>query len=148
MARRPRSRARTPRPARLGKDVAALLDWERVCRVATVSADGVPHIVPVCHVLDGGKLYFGTGQDDVKIRNLRANPRATVVVDVYSDQWSTLRGAMVQGTARIIEGGPAFRRVRRRLYEKYPQYPDDAALDESDSLVVEVTPTHVFSWGL
>lgn len=39
-------------------------------------------------------------------------------------------------------------RVRALLYKKYPQYPTEAALDEKDSTIVEVTPTHVFSWGV
>jgi hypothetical protein len=37
--------------------------------------------------------------------------------------------------------------VRERLYRKYPQYPREAAISPSDSVVVEVTPTRVFSWG-
>jgi hypothetical protein len=55
---------------------------------------------------------------------------------------------MVQGTTTLIDKGPRFRKIRGLLYRKYPQYPDDAALDESDSVIVEVTPTHVFSWGV
>src|SRR5262245_24010903 len=133
---------------RLKKAVAQLIEWERVCRVATVGGGGVPHLVPVCHVVDGGKIYFGSGKDAQKIQNLRANPRVAVSVDLYSDAWAHLKGVMVQGTATLIEKGPRFRKVRALLYEKYPQYPDDAALDESDSVIVEVTPTHVFSWGV
>ena len=56
------------------------------------------------------------------------------------------RGVMVQGRARVIERGPRFRGLRRRLYAKYPQYPREAALGETDSVIVELTPTHVFSW--
>jgi hypothetical protein len=55
---------------------------------------------------------------------------------------------MVQGTARLIERGPRFKRARARLYAKYPQYAKEAALSPSDSVIVEVTPTHVFTWGL
>ena len=32
---------------RLKRSLAKLVEWERVCRVATVSAAGVPHLVPV-----------------------------------------------------------------------------------------------------
>jgi nitroimidazol reductase NimA-like FMN-containing flavoprotein (pyridoxamine 5'-phosphate oxidase superfamily) len=135
------------RPARLAGKVADFVQWERVCRVATVGAAGVPHVVPVCHVLAGGKLYFGSGDDGRKTTNIVENPRVTVVVDAYSDAWSTLRGVMIQGRARLIERGPRFRRVRDQLYRKYPQYPREAALSPADSVVVEVTPTHVFTWG-
>jgi nitroimidazol reductase NimA-like FMN-containing flavoprotein (pyridoxamine 5'-phosphate oxidase superfamily) len=136
------------RAGRLTKAVIELVAWERVCRVATAGADGAPHVVPVCHVLHGGKIYFGSSAEASKVRNVRATPWVTVVVDVYSDSWSSLRGVMLQGTARLIEKGTRFRTARALLYRKYPQYPEQAALDVSDSVIVEVTPTHVFSWGL
>jgi nitroimidazol reductase NimA-like FMN-containing flavoprotein (pyridoxamine 5'-phosphate oxidase superfamily) len=107
----------------------------------------MPHLVPVCHVLLGGKLYFASGDDGRKVKNLRENPQVTVTVDLYSDHWSTLKGVMIQGRARLIERGPRFRRVRDQLYRKYPQYSREAALSPSDSVVVEVTPGRVFSWG-
>jgi len=133
---------------RLKKTLANLIQRERVCRVATVSEAGVPHLVPVCHVLVDGKIYFGSGNDAKKVLNLKASSRVAVSVDLYSDDWSNLKGVMVQGTAKLFEKGPRFRRIRALLYKKYPQYPDEAALDESDSVIVEVTPTHVFSWGV
>ena len=134
-------------PTRLNKTLADFVAWERIGRVATASAAGVPHLVPVCHVLTGGKIYFASGDDGRKVKNLRENPRVTLTVDVYSDHWGTLKGVMIQGRARLIEKGPRFRRVRERLYRKYPQYPREAAISPSDSIVVEVTPTRVFSWG-
>jgi PPOX class probable F420-dependent enzyme len=140
-----RKRARS---AKLTKKAAAFVERERVCRLATASAEGQPHLVPVCHVLAGGKIYIGSGDDGAKVRNLKANPRATVTVDLYSDHWGSLKGVMVQGRAKIIERGPAFMRARRRLYAKYPQYAKEAAISPSDSVVIEVTPTHVLAWGL
>ncbi|MBI4636357.1 MAG: pyridoxamine 5'-phosphate oxidase family protein [Candidatus Rokubacteria bacterium] len=133
---------------RLKKSVARLIEWQRVCRVGTVGEHRVPHVVPVCHILADGKIYFASGNDGRKILNLRQNARLAVTVDLYADDWANLKGVMVQGRARLIERGPRFRAIRRRLYAKYPQYPDEAALDESDSVVVEVTPTRVFSWGI
>jgi nitroimidazol reductase NimA-like FMN-containing flavoprotein (pyridoxamine 5'-phosphate oxidase superfamily) len=131
---------------RLTKDLAKLVGRERVCRVSTVGRAGVPHVVPVCHVLVDGKVCFASEGGARKIAHLRANPAAAVVVDVYSEDWSGLKGVMIQGQAALIEGGPRFRKLRRLLYEKFPQYPEDAALDEGD-VIVEITPQHVFSWG-
>ena len=133
---------------RIPKKAADLIRLERVCRVATAGGGGLPHVVPVCHVLVGDKLYFGSGDDGRKVLNLRENPQLAVTVDIYTDAWSQLRGVMLQGRARLIERGPAFRRIRDRLYEKYRHYSREAALAPSDSTIVELTPTHVFSWGL
>jgi nitroimidazol reductase NimA-like FMN-containing flavoprotein (pyridoxamine 5'-phosphate oxidase superfamily) len=134
--------------SRLTKKVAAFVQWERVARVATTGRAGIPHVVPVCHLLAGGRVYFASGDDGRKVKNLQENPWATLTLDVYSDHWGTIRGVMIQGRAKLIERGPRFRQIRARLYRKYPQYPGEAALSESDSVIVEVTPTHVYSWGL
>ena len=120
---------------RLTKKVARLIDRERVCRVATTNAAGMPHLVPVC---DDGR----------KALNLAANPRVAVTVDLYSDDWSNIKGVMVQGRATLHARGPRFRKIRALLYRKYPQYARDAAISESDSVVVEVTPGRVFTWGV
>jgi PPOX class probable F420-dependent enzyme len=133
---------------RLTKKLSKLIGRERVCRVATAGADGAPHLVPVCHVLAGGKIYFGSDKNARKVANLRENPRIALTVDLYSEDWSELKGVMVVGTVTLIERGPRFKQARARLYEKYPQYPEEAALGASDSTIVEVTPTSVFAWGL
>jgi nitroimidazol reductase NimA-like FMN-containing flavoprotein (pyridoxamine 5'-phosphate oxidase superfamily) len=131
---------------RLTKAQARMIQWERAARVATVGASGMPHLVPVCHVIVGDKIYFGSGRKGRKVLNVRANGRLALTVDLYSDDWDRITGVMVQGRARVIERGLRFRRLRRRLYAKYPQYPREAALGESDSVIVELTPTRVFSW--
>src|SRR5437867_13428779 len=106
---------------RLKKELARLVGRERVCRVATAGRGGVPHAVPVCHVLADGKVCFGWESDAKKVQNLRANPHATVIVDLYAEDWSNLKGVMIQGTAALVERGPRFRQLRRLLYETYPQ---------------------------
>ena len=131
---------------RVKRPVAKFLRWQRVCRVATAGRGRVPHVVPVCHIFTDDKIYFASESDAKKVKNLRANPHVAITVDLYLDDWSILRGVMIQGTAALIEGGPRFRKLRRLLYEKFPQYPEEAALGEGD-VIVEVTPKHVFSWG-
>jgi PPOX class probable F420-dependent enzyme len=138
--------ARRRTRVKLTRKVEQFVALERVCRVATSGAAGMPHVVPVCHALGGGRLYIGSGKGR-KVKNLAENPQVTVVVDVYSDAWSLLRGVMIQGRARLVRSGPAFRRGRDLLYRKYPQYAREAALSPSDSVIVEITPTRVFTWG-
>jgi PPOX class probable F420-dependent enzyme len=118
----------------------------RVARVATVAADGIPHNVPVCPVFDGGKIYFGTERGAKKMRNIEANPNVTIVFDDYTDAWEYIRGVMLQGKARIVNR-TEFRRVRRKIYEKYLQYERTSPLGDRDSAIIEVTPEHKFSWG-
>ncbi len=54
---------------------------------------------------------------------------------------------MIKGEGKIVEKGPLFQEARRLLYQKYPQYEKEAALEEGESAIVEVTPLRIFSWG-
>jgi PPOX class probable F420-dependent enzyme len=53
----------------------------RTAKLATCGPGGQPHVMPVWFVLDGEDLVFMTWCDSVKGRNLRRNPRASVIVD-------------------------------------------------------------------
>ena len=132
---------------RLRRALVDFLALQRVAHVATADARRVPHVVPVCLVVEGGRLYFASGKTGRKLANLRANPHVAVSADDYTEAWGGLRGVVVSGTARVHARNATFRRIRRRLYQKYPQYPIEAALGDADSVVVEVTPRRVFAWG-
>src|SRR5207249_5422809 len=83
----------------------------------------------------------------IRDRNVTGVQTCALPIYLYSDDWSNLKGVLLQGTTALIEKGPRFRKIRRLLYAKYPQYPDEAALEESEVVIVEVTPVRVFSWG-
>src|SRR5205814_52859 len=67
-----------------------------VGRLATVAADGRPHIVPCCFALSGDVVYSAVDHKPKSTRqlrrltNLRGNPRAALLVDYYDDDWSSL----------------------------------------------------------
>ncbi len=101
----------------------------RVARLATVTADGRPHLVPCCFVLVDDVVYSAV--DDVKpktsaalrrIVNVRANPAASLLVDHYDDDWSTLWWVRVDGVARVLDDGPERERALDALAAKYDQY--------------------------
>ena len=89
---------------RLLRAHADFLALQRVAHVATVDARGIPHVVPVCLVVEAGRLYFASGKTGRKIANLRANPEVAVSVDEYTETWGRLRGVVVQGTATVQVG--------------------------------------------
>ncbi|MET8909946.1 PPOX class F420-dependent oxidoreductase [Micromonospora sp. NPDC004551] len=72
----------------------------RTGKLATVRADGSPHVVPVWFVLDGDDLIFNTGRDSVKGRNLVRDPRAALTVDEEQPPYAFVT---VRGTVTISE---------------------------------------------
>lgn len=112
-------------PAEAG---GGLLPWswavERVERarnywVATASPDGVPHLAAVWGVWLGGALYFSTGGQSVKARNLTASARC-VVTPEYADE-----SVVVHGVAERVGDPGAVDFVRRAYTAKYSEgFPD------------------------
>lgn len=133
---------------RLSGKVLAFIRSQRVARVATTARDGTPHNVPICPVAASGRLYFASEKKARKVRNIRENPRVALAFDHYSDDWNQLVGAMIVGKASIIDQGVAFQRARRALYRKFKSYARVAPIEPGESVIVCVTPTASFSWGL
>ena len=131
----------------LSLDEEKFVRWGRVARMATVSADGRIHNVPVSPVLDGGTLLIATDTTSKKVRNLEANARVTLVFDEYAEMWDLLRGVVIEGAVRIVRDGEEFARARGLLYEKYRQYEVDSPIEQATSVILVVTPERVLSWG-
>jgi general stress protein 26 len=70
-----------------------------VCRIATVSRGGWPHCVPVGYLYKNGRFYIPADKNSKKVKNLRNDPRACVVID---DEHENV--LMIQGRVRIVEG--------------------------------------------
>jgi PPOX class probable F420-dependent enzyme len=65
-------------------EVEAFLNYgTRTGKLATVRADGRPHVVPIWFVVDpaNGDILFNTSENSVKGKNLQRDPRLTLVVD-------------------------------------------------------------------
>jgi nitroimidazol reductase NimA-like FMN-containing flavoprotein (pyridoxamine 5'-phosphate oxidase superfamily) len=121
---------------------------QRVIRVTTVDKNDMPHNVPVCHVMEGINIYFPSGKKSKKIKNLKENSKVALICDDYTEIWSNLRGILIQGEATIISKRAEFRKLRKLLYQKYPQYERNAPIEEGKTVFVEVIPQHIVKWGL
>ena len=89
----------------------------RTGKLATVRADGRPHVAPVWFdVDDDGSLVFNTGSATVKGRNLRRDPRASLCVD---DQRPPFSFVIVEGVVEISDDLDEVRRWAGRLGGRY-----------------------------
>lgn len=96
------------RIAMTAAEVDAFLAAERTCRVATVGADGRPHVVPLWFVWDGEALWLWSITRSRRWADLARDPRVAVVVDT-GEQYDQLRGVEIGGTAEPV--GPAPRPI-------------------------------------
>lgn len=83
----------------------------RVARLATVSAAGVPHLVPITFALLDDQIVFVVDDKPKRTTRLRrldniaAQPAVCVLVDVYDDDWSRLWWVRADGRATVHDAG-------------------------------------------
>ncbi len=130
----------------------------RVARLATADADGRPHVIPVCFIhadlgYGGDAIYIVLDRKPKtteltrlrRVRNILANPQASLVVDHYDEDWQTLRYILVSCRAGLLNGDePEAALAVTLLREKYPQY-RQMALDGNP--VIKLTPQRYTAWS-
>lgn len=104
----------------------------RVVRLATVGADGIPHVTPVCFAMTEDTVYItidqkpkrGQAKPLQRLRNIAANATVALVADHYEENWSELGWVMLRGEARVLEDGEEHDYAQSILKSRYPQYRD------------------------
>ena len=134
------------------EEVARFLAEEMKVQVASIGADGAPHLTTLFYVLHDDRIAFWTYGSSQKVRNLERDPRITCLVETGTDYFE-LAGVSIKGTAEIVRdkdrireigtavthamsGGVDLGDLGREIVEKQVQ----------KRVAVIVTPTKVASW--
>jgi PPOX class probable F420-dependent enzyme len=100
----------------------------RIARLGTVGAAPRAQLVPCCFAVDDLIVYSAVDDKPKRTRRLSRltdvalNPHATLLVDHYDEDWSTLWWVRAGGPARIVEDQAEHDRAVALLLAKYPQY--------------------------
>jgi PPOX class probable F420-dependent enzyme len=100
----------------------------RVARLATASADGTPHLVPVVFAIEGDRVYTAVDAKPKRTRSLRRlanvidNPRVCLLADHYEEDWTALWWVRADGAGRVLaDDDPEAAQGRDLLAARYPQ---------------------------
>ncbi len=127
----------------LGKKELLFLKANELCRLATVSANCIPHVTPVIYATDGNNVVIATDYGTKKLKHLRANPKVSLVVDEYHPN----KGVVIQGHCEIYEKGEEYLRLLKILFSKFEYYRKNP-WNEGEAPILEIIPQKVTSWGL
>lgn len=123
---------------------AFLSEGTRTGKLATVRADGRPHIAPIWYMLDGDTIVFNTGEDTVKGKNMRREPRICLCVD---DERPPFAFAIIEGTVTFSDDLQELKTTATQIAARYmgeqlaEQYGTRNGVP--GELVVRVTPTKI-----
>ncbi|MDQ1704481.1 MAG: hypothetical protein QOF18_847 [Frankiaceae bacterium] len=132
------------------EEIAELLAGSRSATMATIGADGQPHLVAMWFAIIDGDICFETKAKSQKAVNLRRDPRITCLVEdgaVYED----LRGVAIEGTAEVSDDADLLWRIGVNIWERYyGPYTDDLKPIVETMLnkrvAVRVRPARTRSW--
>jgi PPOX class probable F420-dependent enzyme len=126
------------------EDLGGFLDEPRVAVLATLRRDGTVLLSPVWHEWRDGGFNLWIAAQDVKVRHLRRDPRATIVV---AESEPPLRGLEVRNTAELIDEGVSETAVR--IAARYIGEEEGAAYvgsQRGEHLIVRLTPGDIRIW--
>jgi PPOX class probable F420-dependent enzyme len=135
----------------------AFVSSQRVARLATIAVDGTPSLVPVCFALIGSdepaivsvlddKPKSVPDEELARVRHIRREPRVSVIVDRYDEDWSRLAFVQIRGIGRLVgPDDPLHATAIAALRSKYPQY-HAMAIEQRPVMVIE--SCRVTSWGM
>ena len=124
------------------------LDWEAVRTrlvaaghywLATVRADGRPHVVPVDGIWLDDSCFFGGSAQAVKHRNLKGDPRAVLHLE------DAASAVIVEGTCRqVFPDRELARRLAAASKEKFGYAPEPSSYTSTGLWCLR--PSRVLSW--
>jgi hypothetical protein len=129
-------------------EVAEFLATERICRVATVGADG-PHATPLWFGWDGTHVWLYSIVRSQRWADLERDPRIGLVVDAGVDYFE-LRGVEITGRVEFVGeapytgGDPQFAELERQFARKYMG--GDEMFHDGRHGWVRVVPRKIASW--
>lgn len=125
----------------------------RIARLATVDPSGQPLVVPVCYAYDGQDFFSAIDEKPKRVparnlkrlRNVDQNPKVSMVIDTYDDDWSQLEYVIVQGEAEVLFEGAERQRAIILLRNKYPQYREMTLHQQP---VIKIRPNKFIHWKM
>ena len=133
----------------------AFLEAARRAVLATIAPDGRPRLVPICFSLDPERPILYTPIDDkpkatddpaalARVRDIDRDPRVSVLVDRWTEDWSWLAWLRCTGSATVEPPSPDHAEAISLLRARYPQYAEHR-LERRPLIRIEIE--RVTTWG-
>jgi len=127
--------------------VRAVVETGPLAHLATINADGSPHLTIVWVGLDSDQLVIGKLMPDRKVANIRRDPRVSLSMEAEGDHLGMQYHVVIEGTAEITEGGaPA---LLHRLGKVYigPDADFPPMDNPPEGFTIRITPTRIRGMG-
>ncbi len=132
------------------EEITEFINNSRTTTMATIGADGQPHLVAMWYAVLDGEVWFETKAKSQKVVNLKRNPTITCLIE-DGLTYDTLRGVSIEGQAEIVEDPDVLFQVGISVFERYtaPYTEEMKPIVETmlnKRIAVRVRPARIRSW--
>jgi hypothetical protein len=102
------------------------------------------------HSRTGIDLYSATDDGPrpaKRMRNLTRDPRTTVLVDAYDEDWSTVWWVRLRGRGRAVTDAQERAHARQPLWDRYPQFGDPPPAEAASPPMMAVDIEQWAGWA-
>ena len=100
------------------EEIAEFVEQQRTATLASVSAEGQPHLVAMWYAVIDGQIWFETKAKSQKAVNLRRDPRVSVLIE-SGHTYDSLKGVSFEGKAVVVDDADALWQVGVSIWERY-----------------------------
>ena len=137
----------------------AFLSAARRAVLATIASDGRPRLVPICFAVDPTHPVLYTPLDEkpkatgdamhlARVRDVLADPRVSVLVDRWDEDWERLAWLRCHGTATVLESGAATTERHAAISALRARYPRYVSHRLEARPMIRIVIDRTTSWGV
>jgi len=136
----------------LNRKIGTFIRSARIAHLATADRSGQPLVIPICFAFDGIEFFSPIDEKPKQIsphklkrlRNIAENPKVSLIIDRYDEDWQRLAYVLITGRAKILLRGTRHRRAVLLLRKKYSQYERMAI---NDRPIIVISSIRMKTWG-
>ena len=113
------------------------------CRLATCYQNK-PHVVPVSYIFSEGSFYIATDYKTKKLSNIKNNPYASIVIDIYNP--FNHKGIVINADVELVENGQSFHFIFDLFFNKF-EWVRKSPWTEGEAPFLRIIPKSKSSWG-
>ena len=122
------------------KQITSIIDGVKDMTIATVREDGFPQATTVSYVNDELDIYFMTGAEAQKTKNIENNNKVSMTFDSDYEDWQHIEGLSMAGLADFVTDPEKQSEINQMLLDKFPQAANMEPMEGVEPVYVHVAP--------
>lgn len=119
--------------------VLELMKSHNILTLATLREDGYPQANTVTYANDGLTIYFSTGRDSQKVKNIMGCNKVSLSIDRDYQDWSKIKGLSMAAAAEVLTNPAEIQKAMGCVMEKFP-FLKDMPEPEEPMAVIKIMP--------